>query len=84
MGFRQKGVAALLGHRDSSLLCIFELGKRLPTLGDALKLGIILRVPIEFLYPALYDRLRDEIRGQEESLGGSTVPSLTRRGHDHT
>ena len=71
MGFRQKQVAALLGHRDSSLLCTFELGQRLPTLGDALRLGIIMRVPIEFLYPALYDRLRDEIRRQEEFDGGS-------------
>lgn len=84
MGFRQKHVAALLGHHDSSLLCIFEIGRRFPTLADALRLGIILRVPIEFLYPELYDRLREEIRRKEELGGSSAASSLKRTRHDDT
>ena len=35
---------------------------------NALRLGIILRVPVEFLFPALYDGLRNEIRAEEERL----------------
>jgi DNA-binding XRE family transcriptional regulator len=65
MGFSQKTVASLLGHRDATLLCMYERGRMLPPLRAALALGIILRVPVEFLFPRLYDDLRLHIRQQE-------------------
>ena len=67
MGFSQKTVSRLLGHRDATLLCSYERGHILPPLVAALRLGIILRVPVEFLFPALYDDLKSDIRHQEES-----------------
>lgn len=67
MGFSQKAVARLLGHKDATLLCMYERGRMLPPLAAALALGVILRVPIEFLFPGLYDELRRLIRQQEES-----------------
>jgi transcriptional regulator with XRE-family HTH domain len=81
MSFSQKRVAVLLGHRDSSLLCLFESGRKFPTLGDALRLGIVLRVPVEFLFPKLYDGLRLEIRAKEDSLDFSTRSPLTHTRH---
>ena len=66
MGFSQKTVARLLGHKDATLLCIYERGRMLPPLAAALALGIILRVPVEFLFPGLYDELKSHIRQQEE------------------
>lgn len=66
MGFSQKHVAQLLGHRDATLVCHYELGRQLPTFAAAMGLGIILRVPIEFLFPGLYEELRNRIRQQEE------------------
>ena len=66
MGFPQKTVAQLLGHKDATLLCMYERGRILPPLAAALRLGIILRVPVEFLFPALYDELRNHVRQQEE------------------
>ena len=68
IGFSQKTVAQLLGHRDATLLCAYERGRILPPLIAALSLGIILRVPVEFLFPALYEELRNQIREQEASL----------------
>lgn len=66
MGFSQKAVSRLLGHKDATLLCSYERGHILPPLVAALGLGIILRVPVEFLFPGLYDDLRGNIRQQEE------------------
>ena|SRR5690242_20710283 len=66
MGFSQKAVAQLLGHKDATLLCMYERGRMLPTLRAALALGIILRVPVEFLFPGCYDDLKSHIRQMEE------------------
>ena len=66
MGFSQRTVARLLGRPDATLLCGWEQGKALPPLVRALSLGIILRVPVEFLFPELYEQLRNQIREQEE------------------
>ncbi len=68
MRFGPKRVAILLGHQDSSVLAHYERGKRLPSLVNALRLSIILRIPVEFLYPALFERLRERIRAEEERL----------------
>ncbi len=66
MGLSQRTVARLLGHKDATLLCMYERGRMLPTLATGLALGVILRVPVEFLFPDLYDELKNEIRQEEE------------------
>lgn len=78
MGFKQREVARLLGYRDGSMLSLYESGQQIPRLIDALKLSIILRVPVEFLFPVTYDTLRTEIRSREEERRGSVSSSLNR------
>ena len=51
MGFTQKQVAALLGHRDTSMVSHYEHGRSYPPLPVALGLEIIMRVPVAFLFP---------------------------------
>ena len=68
MRFTTSHVASLLGHQDASTLSDYERGDRLPSLINALRLGIILRVPVEFLFPTLYDGLREKIRSEEQLL----------------
>ncbi|MGA2434701.1 MAG: helix-turn-helix transcriptional regulator [Bryobacteraceae bacterium] len=68
MRFSTSHVAGLLGHHDSSTLSDYERGERLPSLVNAFRLGIVLRTPVEFLFPQLYDSLRDHIRAKEEML----------------
>src|SRR6266446_6490298 len=72
MGFSSFHVARLLGHQDTSALSDYERGERLPSLVNAFRLGIILRVPVEFLFPALYDGLREHIRVEEEQSADAT------------
>jgi transcriptional regulator with XRE-family HTH domain len=68
MMFSTEHVARLLGHQDTATFRKFERGERLPTLVNAFRLGIILRVPVEFLFPDLYDSIKNEIRAEEEKI----------------
>ena len=67
MGFSQKTVALLVG-KHVAMLSRYERGRSVPPLSTALKLGIILRVPVEFLFPRLYDALRHQIRRAEDQV----------------
>jgi len=68
MRFSTSHIGHLLGHKDSSTYCDYERGDRLPSLVNAFRLSVILRTPVEFLFPSLYDSLRDSIRAEEERL----------------
>jgi transcriptional regulator with XRE-family HTH domain len=69
-GLSQKRVATLLGHQDTSMVSRYENGKSLPPLDTALRLEIIYRVPVAFLYYKLYASLRDHIRATEATSAG--------------
>ena len=68
MGFSTRHVARLLGDRDTSRISKYERGHRLPDLRNALRLAIILRVPVEFLFASLYESSREQIRAEEERI----------------
>ncbi|MGA3028257.1 MAG: helix-turn-helix transcriptional regulator [Bryobacteraceae bacterium] len=76
MGFTQKQVARLLGHRDATMLCHYEHGRALPPLAVALSLEIIYRTPVAFLFPGMYDELKLRIRAGEQSLANPSQPPL--------
>jgi DNA-binding XRE family transcriptional regulator len=75
MGFSQGQVSRLLGHRDTTMVSYYEHGRSLPPLPTALALEIVLRTPVAFLFPALYDETKQRIRTAEEQLAG---PKQTR------
>jgi transcriptional regulator with XRE-family HTH domain len=66
MGLSQELVGELSGYLTGTDISRLEHGERLPSLILALKLEIIYRVPVAFLYPDLYLRLREIIREKEE------------------
>jgi transcriptional regulator with XRE-family HTH domain len=66
MGFSQKHIARLLGHPTTQMLSRYERGDCLPPLLTALRLEIIYRVPVAFLYGSIYDAIRHETRESEE------------------
>ena len=76
MRLSQKQVAHLLGYKDNSAWSKYERRERLPSLANALRLAIILRVPVEFLFHSLHDDLRDQIRAEEERLAAPTQQPL--------
>lgn len=78
MRLSQRRVAVLLDHRDSTTLSSYESGTVMPPLLMAFRLAIILRIPAEFLFPDLYNSLREEIRSEEERM-----PPVRRRRQSH-
>jgi transcriptional regulator with XRE-family HTH domain len=66
MGLSQKRAAYFMGIDKTNALSLYERGNKLPGLINALKLEIVYRTPVAFLFADLYDRLRKEIRGREE------------------
>jgi transcriptional regulator with XRE-family HTH domain len=65
-GLSRKQAAQLLGYKGTSEISRLERGTRLPHLITALRLEIIYRTPVAFLFPDLYDSLRQIIRAGEE------------------
>jgi transcriptional regulator with XRE-family HTH domain len=76
MRLSTRHVASLLGDKDVSRLSKYERGQRLPNLRNAFRLSAILRVPVEFLFPSLYDLLREQIRAEEERIAKPTQATL--------
>ena len=66
IGYSQKRVAHLIGHKSHGALSSYECGRTLPTLTTALKLEIILRTPVAFLFPGISRHVakRDSGRGR--------------------
>ena len=67
-GLSQKQVAFLLGHKTASQLSRYEKGIKLPGLINTLKLEIIYRTPVSFIFYEHYQRLKNEIRSKEDGL----------------
>jgi transcriptional regulator with XRE-family HTH domain len=67
-GLSQKHIASLLGYRSTTTVSSYERGTKAPQLTNLLKLEIIYRIPVSFLYWDHYQGLRQEIRGKEEKL----------------
>lgn len=68
MKLTQFQVARLLGWKNIKGLGRIESGQARASLLTAFKLGIIYRIPLEFLYADLYQDLRQEIRTKEARL----------------
>jgi len=68
MRFTQLQVMSILGWKNKKGLTQIESGKVVPTLTTALKLAIIYRVPVEFLFANFHRRLLQQVRSREQSL----------------
>jgi transcriptional regulator with XRE-family HTH domain len=68
MGFSQRQVAAIMGYLSPADISRCEHGRKVPSLVTALKFEIVYRVPVAFLFPELYHRLKDQLRAREERL----------------
>ncbi len=66
MGFSQKRAAHFMGFKRTTDLSRYEHGVKLPNLINALRLEIVYRTPVAFLFKNLYERLKGEIRKREE------------------
>lgn len=68
MGFTQKQVAMILGYVSPTHLSHYERGRKLPSLVTALKLEIVYRAPVAFLFQDLYRQLKEDLLAKDEAL----------------
>ena len=68
MGLSQKRAAYFMSLKKTNNLSRYEHGVKLPGLINALKLEIVYRTPVAFLFGALHDRLKQESREREEKM----------------
>jgi DNA-binding XRE family transcriptional regulator len=68
----QRQVAALLHHQRTTQVSRWENGEKLPTLANALKLGCILKTPVETLFPDLTADMRKTIDAQSRPTPAPT------------
>jgi transcriptional regulator with XRE-family HTH domain len=61
LGLEQKQIAFLLGHKTCDQLSRYERGVKTPGMRTALKLEVILQVPVSTLFPEHYRDYRSEI-----------------------
>ena len=73
-GLSQKDIARLLGYKSSTAVSNYEQGTKSPHLVNLLKLEIINRVPVAFLYRECYQALRED-----PPTGGKAAQSPRRR-----
>jgi len=68
LGYSQRRVVRLLGHKSHAALSLYESGKVMPTLATALRLEAILEAPVASLFQDLYEVQQMAARAQRERL----------------
>ena len=68
MDFTQRQVSQILGYVSPATISAYEHGRKLPSFLTALKLEIVYRVPVAFLFPEHYARLKTALREREDEL----------------
>ncbi len=71
MNFTQRQVSQILGYLSPATISAYEHGRKLPSFLTALKLEIVYRVPVAFLFPEHYGRLKTALREREDELRGT-------------
>lgn len=74
LGYEQKQIAVLLGHKTISQICRYENGQRVPDLEAAIKLSIVYGLPIHVLFDRYFRQFRKEV---EMRLKDSGLPIKT-------
>ncbi len=66
IGYSQTDVAEILGLRNSTQICQWEKGVVMPSLENVIKLSILYRAPVLFLFFPRYMTTKKELRDIEE------------------
>jgi transcriptional regulator with XRE-family HTH domain len=61
LGYEQKQIAVLLGHKPTYQISRYETGQRIPSLKEAMKLSILYGLPLRALFKDYFRRCREEL-----------------------
>lgn len=74
-GLTRKQVCSFLGLKHHGSISRYERGETQPSLVRALRLETLYRTPVAFLYGPLYQRIKNEVRAEEETNRVQQAPS---------
>lgn len=83
LGYSQRVVARLLGHKSHAALSSYERGRVVPTLATGLRLELILHVPVALLFPGLLGQLESELADHKRRLPGLGQQALFEQRNPH-
>ncbi len=69
LGYEQKQIAVLLGHKTAYEICRYETGQRMPNFNEAAKLSILYGLPLQVLFDRYFRRLREELENTIKNSG---------------
>ncbi len=72
LGYEQKQIAVLLGHKTKYEICRYENGQRTPGFKTAIKLSILYGLPVSILFDAYFNQCKNEM---EKRLSNSGIKS---------
>jgi transcriptional regulator with XRE-family HTH domain len=80
LGYEQKQIAVLLGHKSTYQLCRYETGQRIPALREAIKLSILYGLPVRVLFDRHFRSSREEIENTLKRSGLTAKINLQNNG----
>jgi transcriptional regulator with XRE-family HTH domain len=75
-GLKQKQVAAILGVKNTGMICRWENGQSFPNIVNIFKLAILYRAMPDAFYLDLRQTLKEQVMGREKVILG-----IKRDGH---
>lgn len=61
LGYEQKQIAVLLGHKNTYQLSRYETGQRVPSFKEAIKLSVLYGIPVRVLFERSFRHCREEL-----------------------
>ncbi|HEY0427475.1 MAG TPA: helix-turn-helix transcriptional regulator [Pyrinomonadaceae bacterium] len=69
LGYEQKQIALLLGHKNTYQISRYETGQRIPNLKEAAKLSMLYGLPVRTLFQRYFPYWREELENAINNSG---------------
>lgn len=69
LGYEQKQIAVLLGHKNTYQISRYETGQRVPGFKEAIKLSVLYDLPVRVLFDRYFRRCGEELENRVEQSG---------------
>jgi transcriptional regulator with XRE-family HTH domain len=76
LGYEQKHIAVLLGHKNTYQISRYETGQRTPSFKEAVKLSVLYSLPVRVLFDRYFYCCREEIENTIKHSGLAAIINL--------
>ena len=76
LGYEQKHIAVLLGHKNTYQISRYETGQRTPSFEEAVKLSALYSLPVRLLFDRYFRRCREKMENKIKNSGLAAIINL--------